>query len=95
VLESKVISRPTPIWGGAKGMVIVRNFKVPTLVLTTKVGVATCTTKVTIGKGMILKLVPPLIWLTSWMVTIDCSLQVGLKVDDVAHVVLVLVPIST
>ncbi len=49
-------------------MVIVRNFKVPTLVLTTKVGVATCskivltcTTKVTIGKGMILKLVPPLI----------------------------------
>jgi hypothetical protein len=27
VFKSKVISRPTPIWGGVKGMVVVRNSK--------------------------------------------------------------------
>jgi hypothetical protein len=60
VLETKVISRPTPIWGGVKGMVVFRNSKVHTLVLTTRVGVTigsritlTCTTKVIICKGMI------------------------------------------
>jgi len=60
VLETKVIPRPTLIWGGVKGIVVVKNSKVPTLVLTTRVGVTigsritlTCTIKVIICKGMI------------------------------------------
>jgi hypothetical protein len=59
-------------------MVIERNSKVPTLVLTTNDGLtsswitSTCKTKVIIGKGMILKHVPPLIKLTT-LVTITCS----------------------
>ncbi len=57
VLEIKVISKPTPIWGGVNGMVVNRNFKVSDLFFTTNDGASislgissTSIAKITIGK---------------------------------------------
>jgi hypothetical protein len=57
-------------------MVVNKNSKVFNLLFTTNDGASigsgitsTCITKVTIGKGMISKLVPPLMGLTSLVVT--------------------------
>ncbi len=57
VVESKVISRPTPIWGGFNGILVNKNFHDSILLLTSSDGVTTCLivtstniTMVTIGK---------------------------------------------
>jgi hypothetical protein len=83
-------------------MIIGRNSKDFDLLLTTSDGVTTSleitsisTTKVITSKGMISKDVPPLIGLMSLVVPTNCSLCLDLKVNDIAHVALVLVPIST
>ncbi len=95
VLEIKVIFGPTPFWGGVKGIVVVRNSKVPILLLTTSDGVTiglginlTCIVKVTRGKCMISKHVPFLIGMTNLLVTIDYSPWLGPKVVDVTYVIL-------
>ncbi len=91
-LEIKIFPRPTPICGGVNGMVIDKNFKVPNLLLTTNDDVSTCsctsigTTTITIGKGMIFKLVPPLMGLIDLVVTIGCPPRLGPKVDDDAPI---------
>jgi len=71
------------------------------LLLTTNDGVTTCSiitstniVKVATIKAMILKYVPPLIGLTNLVVTTCRSLCSNTKVNDVAHVALILVPIS-
>jgi hypothetical protein len=82
-------------------MVVNKNFKVSNLLLTTSDDITTCLiitstsiVKVVTNKGMILKHVPPLIGLTGLVVTIGCSLCSNTKINDVAHVALILVPIS-
>ncbi len=83
-------------------MVIGRNSKDSNILLTTSDGVTTgleitsiSTTKIITCKGMISKHVPPLIGLMSLVVPTSCSLCLDLKVNDIAHVALVLVLIST
>jgi hypothetical protein len=77
VLEIKVISRPTPIWGGVKGILINKNFNGSTLLLTSSDGVTTCliviSTNITMAqtskwRGINFKLVFPLIGLASLVV---------------------------
>jgi hypothetical protein len=70
-------------------MVIKKNFKVSNLLLTKNDGAlrsskitSTSTVKVTIGKGMIFKHVPPQMGLLGLVVTIGCFLGLGPKVDD-------------
>ncbi len=94
-----LISKPTPIWGGVKSMVVNKNSKYSNPLLTTNDGVtssritSTSIIKVITGKGMISKHVPPLMGLIGLVITC-CSLGLGPKVNDVALVVLVLVLIS-
>jgi hypothetical protein len=95
-----VLSRPTPIWGGVNGMVVNKKFKVSNLLLTTNYGVTTCSiitstriVKVATNKGMIFKHAPPLIGLMGLVVTASRSLCSNTKINDVAHVALILVPI--
>jgi hypothetical protein len=71
------------------------------LLLTTNDGVTTCSiitstsiVKVATIKVMILKHVPPLIGLTNLVVTTCRSICSNTKVNDVAHVALILAPIS-
>ncbi len=96
----KLISKPTPILGGVKSMVVKKNSKDSNPLLTTNDGVTSSTitsksiVKVITCKGMISKHVPPLMGLIGLVITTCCSLGLGPKVNDVALVVLVLVLIS-
>ncbi len=79
---------------GLNGMVINKNFKALTMLFTTNDDVSTSIATVTTNKGMISRLVPPLMGLIGLVVTTRCLPRLGPKVDDVAPVVLALVPIS-
>lgn len=94
VLEITVSFKPTPINGGFNGMVVDKNFKALNMLFTTNDDVSTSIATVTTSKGMISRLIPPLMGLTSLVVTTGCPPRSSPKVDDVALVVLVLVPIS-
>jgi hypothetical protein len=70
-------------------MALERNFKVSNLLLTTNDGALTSSkitsigiVKVTKGKGMIFRHVPPLMRLLGLVVTIGCFLGLGPKVND-------------
>jgi hypothetical protein len=83
-------------------MAIDKNSNVYNLLLTTSDGVTiglritlTCTVKVTTCKSMISQHVPPLMGLIGLVVTTSCCLGSNPKVDDVALVIFMLVPIST
>ncbi len=93
-MEIKGNSKPTPICGGINGMIINKNFKALTMLFTTNDDVSTSIAAVTTSKGMISKLVPPLMGLTGLVVTTGCPPRLGPKVDEVAPVVLVLFPLT-
>ncbi len=73
-------------------MVIDRNFKAPNLLLTANDDESTCsststsTTTITTNKGMIFKLVIPLMRLIDLVVTIGCPPRLGPNVYDDAPI---------
>ncbi len=64
------------------------------MLFTTNDDVSTSIVTVTTSKGMISRLVPPLMGLTGLVVTTSCPPRLGPKVNDFAPIVLVLVPVS-
>jgi hypothetical protein len=64
------------------------------MLFTTNDDVSTSIATVTTSKGLISRLVPPLMGLIDLVVTTSCPPRLGPKVDDVAPIVLALVPIS-